>query len=277
LDEASSLVTEESAAGQRVRAYRLSVERLETFLAMLRARDAFDFAGAKHSLDRLRTQTADLIDYRLYPNPSGVAPVNGEYGTHLDQEARLLWWRGCRSYVERFWAPCVESGHERLSGAGELVVGCPDEWDFLIDATDVGESAGWFRDGRVGGNWQRLRTTTASWSDQGLHYYKGVAWYRTQVDIPDRFEGRKVYLWFGGVDEKAKVWLNGQLLGTSVEPGPGLPGAAGTFKPFELDATAAIRYGQANAVAVKITNARMNEVGTGGIVSPVMFWARGDL
>ena len=242
---------------------------------MLEARNQLDFAAAQVALDSLRSATASMLDYRLYPNPSGMAPIHGEYDPHLDQEARLLWWRSARSYLERFWAPCVESGHERLTGLGELVAGCPDEWDFLIDATDVGESTGWFREGPIGGNWQRVRTRTASWSDQGLHYYKGLAWYRTQVDLPGRFDGRKVYLWFGGVDEKAKVWVNGKLLGTSSEPGPGLPGAAGTFKPFEFDATEALRFGGANTVAVKITNEQVNEIGTGGIVSPVMFWSPG--
>lgn len=113
----------------------------------------------------------------------------------------------------------------------------------------------------------------ASPGDPGLHYYKGLAWYRTQVKIPKRFRGRKVYLWFGGVDESAKVWLNGQVLGASEEPGDHLPRAAGAFLPFEFDATKAVRFGEPNWIAVKVANRELNEIGTGGITAPVMFWS----
>ena len=143
----------------------------------------------------------------------------------------------------------------------------------MLDPTGIGEVAGWQRKGELGGNWQPLKTTSRSWSDQGLHYYKGLAWYRTKVTIPKRFEGRPIYLWFGGVDEAAKVWVNGILLGTNRQPRHGLPGEAGTFRPFDFLATEAVVYGEENTVSVKITNERLNELGTGGIVAPVMFWS----
>jgi beta-galactosidase/beta-glucuronidase len=110
----------------------------------------------------------------------------------------------------------------------------------------------------------RLKTFSASWGDQGLRYYKGHAWYRTSVSISEGFRGRKIFLWFGGVDEKAKVWVNGKLLGES-------PGRA--FAPFELEASEAVRFGETNRIAVLVTNSRLNELGTGGITAPVMFWA----
>jgi hypothetical protein len=69
---------------------------------------------------------------------------------------------------------------------------------------------------------------------------------------------------FGGVDEKAKVWVNDNLVGIS-------PGKA--FLPFELDATEAVRPGARNVVTVRLVNARMDEIGTGGITGPVMFYA----
>jgi hypothetical protein len=82
-----------------------------------------------------------------------------------------------------------------------------------------------------------------------------------------------MFLWFGGVDEKAKVWLNGNLLGESDKPHPGLPGAAGCFEPFDLEATETVRFGEMNFLAVKVTNVELNELGTGGITAPVMFWS----
>lgn len=270
LDSATAKTKGQEAYAQRVYLYRRNFERLEAFLEMLDTRNRFDFIAARKALDRLREITDEMVDFRLYPNPAGNDPVGKR---RPDRQARALWWRNSRSYIRRFWARCTESGHERTAVRGEFVAGCPDEWDFLIDLNDVGETAGWSRDGRIGGNWRRMRTKTASLSDQGLHYFKGLSWYRTEVDVPARFQGRKMFLWFGGIDEKAKVWLNGQLLGTNISPGHGLPGVPGTFMPFDLDATEAVRFGKPNTIAVKITNKRLNELGTGGIVAPVMFWS----
>lgn len=109
-----------------------------------------------------------------------------------------------------------------------------------------------------------LRTRSASWSDQGLHYYKGLAWYRTTVEISARFRDRRLFLWFGGVDEKAEVWLNGQRIGES---------QVGSFRPFDLEVTAAARFDRSNYLAVRITNRELNELGTGGITAPVMLWS----
>ncbi len=235
---------------QRVAAFRLTFDYLEHFLAMLDHRNAFDFQAAQRDLDALRAVRQKAMDH----------------------DPPLLHPRAATSYMRRFWAPCTEQGAERL-GRGELVAGLPDQWAFRIDSTGAGEAFRWWRARLPEGDWQRLRTKTASWSDQGLRYYKGIAWYRARVTVPARFRGRKVLLWFGGVDEKAKVWVNDRLLGESFAPGPGLPGVPGAFKPFELDATDAVRFGGENVVVVKVTNEQLNELGTGGITAPVLFYA----
>ena len=62
----------------------------------------------------------------------------------------------------------------------------------------------------------------------------------------------------------ARVWLNDTLLGDS-------PGRA--FVPFEFDVTEMVKPGQENVVALRVTNKKLNEVGTGGITAPVFFWS----
>jgi len=273
LEAAAAKAAGDPVYRDRVRMFRLNHDRLEAFLDMLDSRNSFDFAAAQGALDRLYELTDTMLNYRLYPDNLGPeVPLDRRHRAY-SREARLLYPSVAPSYIDRFWAPCTVAGYERTVAHGETVAETSDIWDFLIDPSDAGESLRWFRDGRIGGNWQSLRTKTASWSDQGLHYYKGLAWYRTEVLIPEHFRGRRILLWFGGVDEHAAVWLNGQLLGTSDQPGHGLPPMAGVFKPFDLDATDAVRFGQANFLAVKINNVRLNELGTGGIVAPVLFWS----
>ncbi len=253
---------------ERVRIARLGFDRLELFLDLIEARNRFDFALAHRTMQEYLRLNDEMVDY--------VLEGEGE------RAHRLVHWRerseSRGSYFNRFFAMPVRSGYHRLVEAGELVAGLPDEWDFLLDPTGLGQISGWHRPGPLGGNWQPLKTFSRTWSDQGLHYYKGTAWYRTQVSIPEEFRGRRVYLWFGGVDEVASIWVNGQFLGTSQEPGEGLPGVPGSFRPFDVDATQALRFGggETNTVTVRVVNERLSELGTGGITAPVMFWSPHD-
>jgi hypothetical protein len=277
LDDAESKAKEPPYA-ERVRIVRLSYEHLAAFEQMLDARNRFDFAAAHQSLDRLKAITQKMVDYNLNPAVITQRQVQNELGDRggislYQKSARLLHPSAGVSYLERFWSTCTESGYERTVVRGQLVAGVPEVWDFLIDSTNVGELLHWYGDGRIGGNWQKIHTSSASWGDQGLHYYKGSAWYRGTVAAPETFKGRKIFLWFGGVDEQAKVWMNGTLLGESAELGRNLPGAGSSFSPFEVEVTKVIRFDRPNFIAVKITNRVVDELGTGGITAPVMLWS----
>jgi beta-galactosidase/beta-glucuronidase len=83
--------------------------------------------------------------------------------------------------------------------------------------------------------------------------------------VPASAAGKRIFLWCGGVDEKAKVWVNGQVIGIS---------HGGAFYPFEMDATAALKPGR-NVVVFCVVNQVVSEVGTGGIVAPVILYQPG--
>lgn len=170
--------------------------------------------------------------------------------------------KSTESHLARFFRRPVEQGAARASrNLGWL--GLSNQWSFLIDPSGIGESLGWHRDGSIGGNWQKISAVDKTWSDEGLRYYKGLAWYRQEVELPDDLTGKRVFLWFGSVDESARVWVNGRMIGNS-------PRSA--FTPFELDATETIRPGK-NTVAVCVANQRVDEIGTGGIMAPAFFYA----
>ncbi len=253
-DTAVDTAEKPSLYTERVRMISQGFERMELFLDMIAARNRHDY----EAVETLKTAYLELTD------------------ALIDEGWVCSWEQRSGGYFNRFFRRTLESGYHRTVEAGDLVKGMDDEWDFLIDPAKIGEIAGYYRPGELGGNWQPFKTTSLSWSDQGLHYYKGEAWYRQTVTIPAKFEGRPIYLWFGGVDNAAKVWVNGQLLGTNREPKHGLPGEAGVFRPFDFLATEAVRFGEANTVSVKVTNDRLAELGTGGIVAPVMFWSPTD-
>jgi hypothetical protein len=240
LDRAARLAPT-SPYSERVRMYTRSLDCLDAFVEMLTSRAEHAFVTSKRALDRMAT----IRDQLLANDP----PLIG---------------RAAESYLHRFFAKATLEGYERTTGDNRLVAGLNDTWQFQIDPEGVGEAIGWWRPENTGGNWSPMATSTLSWSSQGLRYYKGLAWYRQAVEIPEEYRGKRVFLWVGGIDELAKVWVNGQVLGISPK---------GSFTPFEMDATEAIRPGELNTVVVCVSNTTLNELGTGGITGPAMFYA----
>jgi hypothetical protein len=240
LDRAGRLAPDGPYA-RRVRMYAQSLDYLEAFVEMLATRAKHDFIRSKKALDRLESIREELL--------ANEPPLIG---------------RHAESYLNRFFAKTTREGFERTTGGSQRVAGLDDTWQFQIDPENIGEAVGWWRPESTGGNWQPIKTSTLSWSSQGLRYYKGLAWYRQAVEIPAAWRGKRIFLWIGGIDELAKVWLNGRPLGISPK---------GSFTPFEMDATDAIRPGERNTVVVCVSNAVLNELGTGGITGPVMLYA----
>ncbi len=74
--------------------------------------------------------------------------------------------------------------------------------------------------------------------------YYGVSWWWHALEIPAAFEGQRIFLRVRGARQRAEVYLNQQLVGYSLME----------ELPFECDVTAAARPGEANQLAIRITN-----------------------
>jgi beta-galactosidase len=74
--------------------------------------------------------------------------------------------------------------------------------------------------------------------------YKGVSWWSKSIDIPAAAKGRRVMLNLRGARLRAEVFLNEQLVGYSIM----------SELPFSCDLTQAMRAGEANRLAIRITN-----------------------
>lgn len=248
LDQAADLTKDKGVYAQRVTMITQTFDMLEAFNAMMAARVQVDFIAAKAELDKLDAIANELMAYKPVPMLSA-----GKHSTYV-------------GYMRRFFRFCTEQGHERVTGGNKLIAAAGDQWQFQIDPAKVGQDIGLWRDDITGGSWQTIRTSSSSWSNQGLRYYKGLAWYRQTVEVPADAVGQRIFLWCGGVDESAMVWLNGQVLGIS---------HAASMYPFELDATHAVRPGN-NVIVFCVANEVVNEIGTGGILAPVILYAPKD-
>jgi beta-galactosidase/beta-glucuronidase len=72
--------------------------------------------------------------------------------------------------------------------------------------------------------------------------YKGVAWYRREFTLPDRWRGQRVWLCFGAVDHHATVWVNGVRVGDH----------EGGYSEFRFDITPHVRFDRPNTVVVRV-------------------------
>jgi len=132
-----------------------------------------------------------------------------------------------------------------------------DGWKLKLDPPNAGEAAEWFAPQFDDSDWQTVEIERP-WQDFG-HDYQGYGWYRRTIELPKRETPERVELAFGGVDENAWVWINGRRAGDHAI------GPEGWDKPFRIDITDLVRWGEANQFTVRA----MNTVGHGGIWRPV--------
>lgn len=72
----------------------------------------------------------------------------------------------------------------------------------------------------------------------------GIGWYRKSVDIPADKKGSAVFLEFDGAMSNAKVYFNGEYVGTWPYG----------YASFSLDATKFVKFGEKNTLAVRLDN-----------------------
>lgn len=93
--------------------------------------------------------------------------------------------------------------------AGPLVLA--GGWQLALDPGDTGLASGWQLPG-VRFPAQRAARTGESLADQGIPNYKGYAWFRREVIVPEGWS--RVFLGFGAVDVAAQVYVNGAQVGS---------------------------------------------------------------
>ena len=64
-----------------------------------------------------------------------------------------------------------------------------------------------------------------------LEFYDGVCWYRRSFKAPSAWQGGRVALHFGAVNYRARVWLNGELLGENRDGSVRTTGPTETGRP----------------------------------------------
>jgi hypothetical protein len=130
--------------------------------------------------------------------------------------------------------------------------------------------------------WPTTHVVRDTWSSLGHHLTmtdtasgrSGRMAYRTSQKLPAVPAGKKVFLWIGSTDGSAKVFVNGQHV--KYAP-PGKDEMWDAFGGYCLhsgtgfDVTAALKKGD-NQFAILAERTGLNELGTGGLMGPVVLY-----
>lgn len=252
--------TDEVLKGSRVdlnqAAKRASNDRERAAVAMADAglRCAELFVGIRRAINDGRFLVAQRLHRQLK--------------AHTDKMVESAWAHGqyVWGYYNRFIGRTVEGGAKFMLQGGRVLAQMPDVWKFTTDKDGDGVQRGLFRPDFDDSNWRDLHTYNGSWIDQGLLGYFGQAWYRTTFTLPDFPADADLRLWFGGFDENVDVYLNGHHLGEK----------RGFATPAEFDNIRAhLKPGGKNVLAVRVDNIDVAEIGTGGIMMPVVIYQVG--
>lgn len=80
-----------------------------------------------------------------------------------------------------------------------------------------------------------------------LFYYEGTIWYKKSFDYSLK-ENRRLFIYFGAVNYKAEIYLNGKKLGIH----------EGGFTPFNFEVTSLVRQ-KTNYLVLKVDNKRLKD------------------
>ena len=128
-------------------------------------------------------------------------------------------------------------------------------WQIVVDPYDTGMGYGIYKNAQPASKSDHAEfnfsdkeyiDVPADWNTQrqDLFFYEGTVWYKRTFEHNLKRD-RLLYLYFGGANYQADVWVNGQKAGAH----------EGGFTPFFFDITGLVQKGE-NTVVVRVNNRR---------------------
>ena len=216
--------------------YREPLEMLELYLRYRKAFTHYDFTEAKELYEKMFNLWKKY--YKINSNLVGKSgPV----------------------YLKRFQKEFIEQGLKYSTGEYEIVEKIPEKLRTMLDPYVKGQELGFQSMEIDDSRFIKTSTWNIPWSSQGLGgYMHGAIWYRVPLHISKSLKGKAVGLFLGGIDNIARVYLNGEYIGTG----------SGFSVPMVFDLTDNIKYGGRNLLVIQIQHTSISEIGTFGIVYP---------
>ncbi|HKB38706.1 MAG TPA: DUF4838 domain-containing protein [Gemmataceae bacterium] len=186
----------------------------------------------------------------------------------------LNWAKDCNvnnSYFHAFYRATYDDAARVARDFTVLTTPVLRSFRYAVDREKKGEASGWAGVKFDATAWKTTDVAVDTWSALGLHNYMGSLWYRTGVKLPAVPKGKKVFLWIGATDGRVKLFVNGKHIPYAGPKGEKADSFSGYSQPVSLDITAAVTAGE-NQLALFCTREFLNELGTGGLLSPVVIY-----
>src|SRR5271168_754580 len=138
---------------------------------------------------------------------------------------------------------------------GRTTINLNGAWNAIVDPFENGKNSKFFRDDKPKDKSDRVEysfdaspvlNVPGDWNTQReqLMFYEGPVWYRREFNYQKRAD-KRVFVYFGAVNYRATVYLNGEKLGEH----------EGGFTAFNFEATSVLRDGD-NFLIVEVINSR---------------------
>jgi beta-glucuronidase len=139
----------------------------------------------------------------------------------------------------------VRSETKVESSVSEIASLC-GEWFFRTDPDNSGIQQKWYDAHALGKEWRSVSVPHTWQVEDPLTGYRGVAWYWRRFDASATWQQCAVRVEFEAVFHTATVWVNGSPAGEHARKG---------YTAFTLDIAHLMRWGQTNAIAVRVDDA----------------------
>jgi hypothetical protein len=260
LEEAAAQTESEK---QHVHVDRLIFNHLQEYMAMTNAEYAGDFAAASRhggNMLALRQQLYDINSFWTLPKERGFS-ANAPY-------ASGVWYWNVQDRINYY---------NKLAGmtngtTGDLVMLLPQQAQFALDPRDDGRFARWYNDNADNPKWTTISTTTPfylqGYMDGSGYPYMGYMWYRFKVDVPASAKGKPIHLYAPVIETEGWTWVNGKYVGHR-------PYMESYVRPddMDLDVTDAIKPGQTNTIAIRISTSLNPAASAAGMESRVFLYS----
>ncbi len=230
------------AQRERLAAFSLIVENLESYAAMNDAEKRMDYAAAAEAAERMAEIKHELhAIYSFFISPC-------DRGRRFFADGRAAHFRQLAAKTD---------GRE-----GELVAALPLEMKFRRDPFNEGVITRWYLPVHDDTEWETRNTYFLLEQQEPLlnkrgYHADGYVWYRTELEVPASYEGRDLALYLGGILNEGWVWVNGDFAGHREEL---LWWSRASTEGLSLPVGNLLRPGERNTIAIRVLN-HPDEVG----------------
>ncbi|MBC8180522.1 family 16 glycosylhydrolase [candidate division KSB1 bacterium] len=139
---------------------------------------------------------------------------------------------------------CMEKKGKNLESSETIDLS--ENWRFSPDENNIGQPEKWYSISFDDSHWATL-DAGKRWENQGYPNLDSFGWYRKIVDIPADWEGKEIWLKFGGVNDAYELFINGESVSFFGEANISF-----ASKPSFTEISKNLKYGESNLITVKV-------------------------